>query len=340
MTAEEPRSAAGPSGPAALAILALLAACPLLLPDFFVVQIGAQSLFLGTVALSVVFLSRFAGMFSLAQIAIYGVSGYTVAILTATHRLPWYAGVIAALAIASAVAFVFGLVACRTQGIYFFMITLAQAMLLYRFVDQDHALANGHTGINGVRAPSFGAISLSSPGAFYGVSLAAAAAMYWLVRRVVRTPFGLTLQGIRDNPRRMRTLGFNVAAYRVAAFTLAGFVAAVAGVLGVWYNGSISPGAIDMSRTEAMVVIAVAGGLAHLEGAYLGALLFTLVTNFASSYTDRFNTLIGLIFLGVTLFLPEGLAGVARRAARPLGRLLRPVEGRLLRRGGRRDRGP
>ena len=116
----------------------------------------------------------------------------------------------------------------------------------------------------------------------------------------------------------MRTLGFNVSAYRVAAFTLAGFVAAVAGVLGVWYNGSISPGAIDMSRTEAIVVIAVSGGLAHLEGAFLGALLFTLVTNFASSYTSRFNTLIGLIFLLVTLFLPEGLAGVLRRAARAL----------------------
>ncbi|WP_437813580.1 branched-chain amino acid ABC transporter permease [Sorangium sp. So ce1078] len=339
MTASDPRSTEGPSGLAALGILALLAACPLLLSDFFVVQIGAQSLFLGTVALSVIFLSRLAGMFSLAQIAIYGTSGYTVAILTATYRLPWYAGVIAALVIASAVAFVFGLVACRTQGIYFFMITLAQAMLLYRFVDQDHVLANGHTGINGVRAPSFGAVSLSSPDAFYYVSLAAAAAMYWLVRRVARTPFGLTLQGIRDNPRRMRTLGFNVAAYRVAAFTLAGFVAAVAGVLGVWYSGAISPGAIDMSRTEAMVVIAVSGGLAHLEGAFLGALLFTLVTNFASSYTSRFNTLIGLTFLGVTLFLPEGLAGILRRATRPLGRLLRRLEDRALQRGRRRDRG-
>ncbi|WP_438026579.1 branched-chain amino acid ABC transporter permease [Sorangium sp. So ce233] len=343
MTAPEPRSPAGPGVLAALAILALLGACPLFLSDFFVLQIGAQTLFLGTVALSVVFLSRYAGMFSLAQIAIYGASGYTVAILTATYRLPWYSGVLAALLVSSAVAFVFGLVACRTQGIYFFMITLAQAMLLYRFVDQDHVLANGHTGINGVRAPSFGALSLSSPDAFYYTSLAAAAAMYWLVRRVARTPFGLTLQGIRDNPRRMRTLGFNVAAYRVAAFTLAGFVAAVAGVLGVWYNGSISPGTIDMSRTEAIVVIAVSGGLAHLEGAFLGALLFTLVTNFASSYTDRFNTLIGLTFLLVTLFLPEGLAGVLRRAARALARrcarLLRPPQDRPLDRGSRRDRG-
>ncbi|MGK3967674.1 branched-chain amino acid ABC transporter permease [Sorangium sp. So ce118] len=318
MTAPDPARTDGPSGRAALGALALLAACPLFLSDFFVVQIGAQSLFLGTVALSVIFLSRYVGMFSLAQIAIYGASGYTVAIVTATHRLPWLTGVLAALLVSSAVAFVFGLVACRTQGIYFFMITLAQAMLLYRFVDQDHVLANGHTGINGVRAPSFGAVSLSSPDAFYYVCLAAAAAMYWLVRRVARTPFGLTLQGIRDNPRRMRTLGFNVAAYRVAAFTLAGFVAAVAGVLGVWYNGSISPGAIDMSRTEAIVVIAVSGGLAHLEGAFLGALLFTLVTNFASSYTSRFNTIIGLTFLLVTLFLPEGLAGVLRRAARAL----------------------
>ena len=314
MTAKTPRAAW------ALVLLLIVVVAPLFASPFFVLQIGFQSLFLSIVALSLIFLARYGGMVSLTQTALYGVAGYAVAITTVTWGWPWPAGVLAALVICTLFAAVFGLVSVRTQGIYFLMITLAIAMLFYFYAEQDRVFTNGHTGINGI-PPPFGPLA-QYPRPFYFVALVVALLVYLGLRYLVRTPFGLALQGIRDDPRRMRSLGFNVDAHRIAAFTLAGLVAGIGGVLGVWYNGSISPGAIDLTRTINILVIAVVGGLTYLEGAFVGALFFTLLTNFASSFTGRFNTVIGLAFLLVALFSPEGIIGLVRRR---IARRLRPV---------------
>jgi len=301
---------------AGLLIVAVIAlAFPLVSSTFFVLQIGFQSLFLAIVALSLIFLARYGGMVSLAQTTLYGVAGYTLAIATVSYGLPWYVGVVLALVVCTLFALVFALVAVRTQGIYFLMITLAIAQLFYFYAEQDRIFTNGHSGIDGVTAPG-GAVA-QHPLPYYYLALVVAALTYLGLRYLVRTPFGLALQGVRDNPRRMRSLGFFVGGHRVAAFTLAGFVAGIGGVLGVWYNGSITPGAIDLTRTINVLVIAVVGGLISLEGAFVGAVFFALLTNFASSFTDRFNTAIGLAFLLIAIFSPDGIIGLARRVSAP-----------------------
>ena len=288
---------------------------PLFASAFFVVQIGIQSLFLGIVALSLVFLAGYGGMLSLAQIALYGAAGYTLAIITVTYGFPWFVGVVVALMASILLAVIFALISVRTQGIYFLMITLAEAMLVFYYAEQDRVLTNGHTGINGIRPPTVGPLVMADPTTFYYITLIVALLVYLGMRYIARSPFGLSLQGIRDNAQRMQSLGFNVSAHRIAAFTLAGLVAGVGGILGTWYDGAISPGSIDLTRTINLLVIAVLGGLAYFEGAFLGALFFTLITNFASSFTDRFNTVIGLAFLFVALFFPDGLIGLSRKAA-------------------------
>ena len=303
---------------AVIALAIFLLAFGLVASPFFVLQIGFQSLFLGIVALSLILLASYGGMVSLAQTALYGVAGYGFAIVTVTYGAPWYVGVIAALALCALFAFIFGLVCVRTQGIYFLMITLAIAMLLYFYAEQDQIFTNGHSGINGVQPPG-GAMALH-PRPFYYVALVIAVLVYLALRYIARTPFGLALQGVRDNPQRMRALGYYVNGHRVAAFTLAGFVAGIGGVLGVWYNGAISPGSIDLTRTINVLVIAVVGGLSYFEGAFVGAVFFTLLTNFASSYTDRFNTVIGVAFLLVALFSPNGIIGLPRLARSFRGR--------------------
>lgn len=298
-----------------LIVLAMfLLTFPLFASEFFVVQIGIQSLFLGIVALSLIFLAGYGGLVSLAQIALFGSAGYALAILTVTYNLPWFVGVGAALLVSTLLAAIFALVSVRTQGIYFLMITLALAMLVFYFAEQDRFLTNGHTGINGIRPPTVGALVMSDPTTFYYITLLVAVLVYLGMRYMIGTPFGLAFQGIRDNAQRMRSLGFNVSAHRVAAFTLAGLIAGIGGVLGVWYNGAISPGSIDLTRTIDLLIIAVLGGLVYFEGAFVGAVFFTLITNFASSFTDRFNTVIGLAFLLVALFFPDGLIGLSRRA--------------------------
>jgi len=145
---------------------------------------------------------------------------------------------------------------------------------------------------------------------FLGVWLAFGGVAYF-----VRTPFGIALQGIRDNPRRMRALGFDVTLHRVAAHALAGFVAAVGGVLWVWYNGRISPGTIGTGAMINVLIVAVLGGLRQPLGAFLGALVFVLLQNFAIDLVDRerFNLVIGGVFLAVVLFSPDGLLGLWQR---------------------------
>jgi len=129
---------------------------------------------------------------------------------------------------------------------------------------------------------------------------------------VVRAPFGIALQGIRDNPRRMEALGYHVVAHRVAAYALAGLLAAVGGVLLVWYNGLITPGSVSISWLINILVVAVLGGMRHPMGAFLGAIVFVLLQTFAIDLIDRerFNLLIGGVFFAIVLFSPDGLLGL------------------------------
>jgi branched-chain amino acid transport system permease protein len=128
----------------------------------------------------------------------------------------------------------------------------------------------------------------------------------------VRAPFGVALQGIRDNPRRMASLGYHVTAHRVAAYAVAGVLAAVGGVLMVWYNGRISPGTVNLAQMISILVIAVLGGMKHPIGAFVGAVIYVLLQNFAIDLfvRERFNLVIGGVFLAIVLFSPDGLLGL------------------------------
>ena len=138
-----------------------------------------------------------------------------------------------------------GWLSVRTEGIYTIMITLAIGVAFYYLVLQNYSVFNGFQGLRKVYPPKVLGIDWRDPLPFYFLSLGCALAGYFLVRWVVRAPFGIALQGIRDNPRRMRALGYNVIAHRVAAYALAGLIAAVGGVLLVWYNGLITPGSVQ-----------------------------------------------------------------------------------------------
>ena len=159
-------------------------------------------------------------------------------------------------------------------------------------------------------------VDLRDPVPFYYLTLACALGGYLAVAYLVRAPFGVALQGIRDNPRRMSALGFHVTAHRVAAYAVAGFIAAVGGVLLVWYNGLISPGSVGTSWLINILIIAVLGGMRHPIGPFVGAIVFVLLQNFAVDIVGRarFNLLIGGVFLVIVLFSSDGLLGWWGRA--------------------------
>jgi branched-chain amino acid transport system permease protein len=303
-----------------LVLVALFA--PLMFNEYWVSALLTQMLFLGVVAASLIFLSAYGGMVSLAQTAIYGVAGFALGNLTTNGNtkglnLGWAEapGIVVALGIALVVAIVFGALASRSYGIYFLMITLVFSVIANLFFGQVTTVS-GFGGISGIPIPDF-LSRTAHPDRLYYVTLAVALGVYASLRYVARTPFGLTLQGIRDDPVRMSSLGFNVTLHRMLAFTFAGFIAAIGGVLFVWWNAQIAPSTIGLSATIDVLVIAVIGGLYRLEGAWLGALIFVLINNYAPDINflaGRFHTLIGAIFLVIVLVSPNGLIGLWERA--------------------------
>jgi branched-chain amino acid transport system permease protein len=307
-----------------LAVVAVFAALlPLVATDFFVSVILTKTLWIGVAAASLIFLAAYGGMVSLAQVGIYGVAGMVFANLVAADGgspaawNPWVATV-AALVIATVVGLVFGAISARSEGIYFLMITLAFSVLVFYFFSQVTQLS-GFGGVNNVDLPGILGNPAQDPIPLYYVTLVVAVLVFLALRGASRTPFGLALQGLRDEPARMRALGFDVTRHRMLAFGLAAFVAAVAGVLSVWYNRRISPGSINLAQTIDILIVAVIGGLYRLEGAWVGALVYALIDNYSREWTptigdilgpERFNTIIGLVFLIIVLASPGGLVGL------------------------------
>jgi branched-chain amino acid transport system permease protein len=309
-------------------VMLLVLVYPWVATPFFNYQIAAQSLALGLIALSLTFLAGYGGMISLAQMTVAGIASYMVAIFgvsgTAEISLgwPWWVVVPLALVIATACATFIGWLSVRTEGIYTIMITLAIGVAFHYLALQNYSVFNGFQGLQKVYAPTVGGVNWGHPIPFYYLTLFWALAGYFFVKYLIRTPFGIALQGIRDNPRRMNALGFNVIAHRVAAYAVAGLIAAIGGVLFVWYNGLVTPGSVGTSWLINILVIAMLGGMRHPIGAFLGAIVFVLLQNFAIDYVfdrERFNLVIGGVFLAIVLFSPDGLLGLWARARARLG---------------------
>jgi branched-chain amino acid transport system permease protein len=300
-------------------VLLFALAYPWFANPFFTFQIGAQSLALGLIALSLTFLGGYGGMISLAQMTVAGIAGYGVAIFGAASAAdatislgwPWWVAVLISVVVATACASFIGWLSVRTEGIYTIMITLAVGVAFYYLCLQNYSVFNGFQGFQRVHAPVVLGVNLRDPLPFYYLALCCSLAGYFFVKYLLRAPFGIALQGIRDNPRRMNSLGFNVTAHRVAAYAVAGVIAAVGGVLLVWYNGLIGPGSVGTSWIINILIIAVLGGMRHPVGPFLGAIVFVLLQTFAIDVIDRerFNLVIGAVFLVIVLFSPDGLLG-------------------------------
>jgi branched-chain amino acid transport system permease protein len=312
--------------PAAWIVAVLLLIMPLIANGFFLIEIFGQTLILGIIALSLMFLAGYGGMVSLMQLTVAGFAGYMVAVFGASGNAnislgwPWWLATPTALVLATLFGTLGGALAVRTEGIYTIMITLAIGAAFFYFTNQNWAIFNGHTGINTVLTPHFWGVDWRADIPFYYLTLAVAALCYFAVLYLSRAPFGLALQGVRDNPRRMAALGFNVNAHRVAAYALAAFIAALAGVLQVWNYHQISPGSVAVERCIDILIIAVVGGITRPVGPFIGAFIFVMLRTFALDFLvkigldgNRFRLLIGIGFLVIVFWSSDGVIGLYER---------------------------
>ena len=305
--------------PGFVVILALtLATVPLWAPRFWI-YIATQALIFAIFAMSLDFLLGYAGLPSFGHAAFYGVGAYACALLALRHVDGLLPLLLVGAVAAALIAVPIGALSLRTSGIYFLMLTLAFAQMLWGLAVNWTSLTRGTDGIIGIPRPTLPGldalnVTLYERGPFFYLCLVVAILTFAILQMLTRSPFGQTLEGIRDNERRMRALGYPSFRYRFAAFVIAGAIAGIAGSLAAMSNGYATPDLLYWTVSGFALVAVVVGGERSLVGPLLGAFAVLFAELGLSTYVDRWELILGALFIAFVLFVPRGLVGLARRA--------------------------
>jgi branched-chain amino acid transport system permease protein len=300
----------------AIAVIAASLLLPPLLAGDFYINLASQILIAAIFALSLNLLVGFAGMTSLGHASYLGVAAYISALLTSRYGLSHGSAAVLSIAGTVAMAAFFGIIALRATGLGFLMITLALSQVLWGLAYRMSDVTNGDNGIAGLTRPAPFGISIDSPASFYWFVLIVAAFAFLMMAVFVSSAFGSSLKGVRDQPRRMAALGFNPWLIRWITFIYAGFWGGVSGLLYVYYHKYIHPTSLSTTSSAEALLGVIAGGSGTLGGPIVGAAVVLLIKNYASAYVERWNMLLGLVFLFIVLVMPTGIVpGVSRLTA-------------------------
>jgi branched-chain amino acid transport system permease protein len=309
------------------ATLVVLAMLPFWAGGTFYINIGSQILLYAVFALGINILVGYAGLVTLGHAGLLGIAAYTAArLLNGGYGHP--AAVTAALALTLAAAALFATLALRGSGsgIGFVMITLAIGQIVWGVAYRWISITNGDNGISVSSRPSPLGLSLAAPAHFYWATLVVFLGALGSIAMLVASPFGASLRGTRDQPRRMAALGYHVWMIRFLAFLLSGFWSGVAGLLFLYYNQFVSPQAVALTASAEALLMVIAGGSGTLLGPVVGAGLVVVMKNVASAYIERWNFVLGAIFVAIVVFMPEGLVpGAARLWRRATARPAAPA---------------
>ncbi len=286
--------------------LVLLATLPMWVGNSYYINIASQILIWAILALALNVLVGYAGLTSLGHAGLFAMGGYTAAMLLAAGHNHFTADVLA-LAVTLVTAAVFALLALRATGIGFLMITLAIGQILWGIAYRWASLTNGDNGISVSTRPAPFGLSLSSAPSFYYATLVVFLIAVATMAVFVRSPFGASLTGTRDQARRMTALGYNVWLIRFLAILFSGLWSGVAGLLFVYYNQFISPQVVALTTSAEALLMVISGGSGTLLGPIVGAAIVVTMKNVVSAYIERWNLVLGVIFILIISFMPEGL---------------------------------
>jgi branched-chain amino acid transport system permease protein len=310
--------------------LVVLATVPLWLTSTYYVNITSQILFYAIFALAVNVLAGYAGLVSLGHAGLFGIAAYAAGkLLTGGHGHGLV--VAAALAVTLVAAGVFAVLALRGTGLGFVMITVALGQIVWGVAYRWISLTNGDNGINIQGRPSPLGLSLATPAAFYWATLVVFLLAVGSMAVFVRSPFGASVRGTRDQPRRMNALGYHVWMIRFLAFLFSGFWSGVAGLLYLYYHQFVSPQAVALTASAEALLMVIAGGTGTLLGPVVGAGLVVVMKNIASAYIERWNFVLGAIFVAIVVFMPDGLVPGTLRLIRRWAEPREPGPGHLRR---------
>lgn len=310
-------------------LVGLLALFPLLESTFYM-QLLSKVLIMAIFAMSLDLLVGYTGLVSFGHAAYFGLAGYALALMAPKYETVslWWS-LPAAIGVCALFALITGLLVLRTRGIYFIMVTLAFAQMLF-FIFHDTKIGGGSDGIYIYAKPTMtvgeGQVANLEKGEqFYWLTLFLMALTYILLRRVLGSSFGRALLGIKVNEHRMRALGFPVFRYQLASFTLSGALAGIAGYLAAVQYGFVNPEILSWHQSGAVLMMVILGGMGSLYGSVIGAFVFVLLQEVLSNQAwfgiaaKHWQLAMGIFIMLVALYLPQGLAGLLQKVgSRPV----------------------
>jgi branched-chain amino acid transport system permease protein len=286
---------------------------PLLMTPYWT-GLLTQIVILGLLAMSLDVLLGYTGLPSLGHAGFFGVAAYGVGILSTTYQADVWTSAAGGLLTGLVLAALLGLIVSHVRDVYFLMITLALGMVLWGLSYRWIPMTGGDNGIAGIpRLEAHLGLPTTGPVPFYYVALLVLAASSMLMVLLVRSPFGLTLRGIRENERRMRSLGFNTWLHCYLSYVLSGAFASVAGVMWAYYNGFVSPTYLDLTASSELFLMVTLGGPATLVGPMLGAGAIVLLKNVMSAYTARWLLVLGIVYIVTIMWAPQGIWNLGRQ---------------------------
>ncbi|HEY8553769.1 MAG TPA: branched-chain amino acid ABC transporter permease [Burkholderiales bacterium] len=287
------------------------------LGETFYLRLATEALILAGLAISVDILLGYTGLLSLGQALYFGLGAYTAAFLLGQGAVGFWGALLASLALATPVALLAGLVAIRSKGVYFILITFGLAQVAAKAVYNTRELG-GSDGLVGVPVlqADFGLfrVDLGSPVAFFLLMLALIMGLYAGLNYLMHTPFGRTLVAIRSNEHRVRFLGFDPWRYKLAAYVVAANVAALCGALYPMLRGFVSPELLYFKMSADAVITVILGGVGTLIGPIYGSVALVGLRTVLGSWTEHYHMIIGALFMLAVIFMPRGFAGLFDRS--------------------------
>lgn len=310
------------SGPRAAlvgAFLAALAAFPLAGQEFYT-ELVTRVMVLSIFAISLDLLVGYTGLISFGHAAWFGMGGYVFGLLGTKYQLTasLWVTLPAAMAVTALFSFLVGLFVLRTRGMFFIMVTLAFAQIFHFLFHDIKALGGSSDGMNLRGKPSteiagWVPFELGDTNTFFYFVLALMCGLLLFMTFLLRSPFGRALQGIRENEHRMEAIGFPVLRYKLAAFTLAGSLAGLAGYLFAALNSGVNPEMLSWHQSADVLLILILGGMGQLWGGVVGAFTFVLLQELMSSFTKLWHLWLGVVIVVLVLFLPGGMISLGAR---------------------------
>ncbi len=293
-------------------IFVLLATLSRVLPPY-ALELATRIEIFAIFAASLDLLVGYVGLTSLGHAAFFGFAGYAVGLAAAAITDSGLLALLAALAATLTMALIFSALALRASGVYFLMLTLALSQIIWGVALQWRSLTGGDDGMPAILRPLIGTVRFSDAADFYLLTTTCFAICLSLLLLIVRSPFGLSLEGIRESPSRMSSLGYNVWLHRYIALIVAGLLAGWAGALQAWHTGIVTPNQLALVTSAEALLMVILGGTGTIVGPVIGSIVIVLVEFVINRYTERWVSVLGAIYILVVVAAPRGLYPMVHR---------------------------